>query len=341
MVMPHDRAAPVRFDAAAAPSRHSPEGNDSGPIALREVTTRRRLGGVKTRPSSSPHGDPSAAVPAVQQVVLVVLPIPGRFAPAAENSYRKAVMAMVQGDDVGALASFEAVVARDPTILSAHLLAATRPSIAAAAAIRHLEAIVESRHAMPDRFQAKYLAAGFAHLSVRLTDNLTVALPVDSFGATVLLAQLYQEAGRIKDAMRLVKRLHEANPTDPAIVLSLADVLLADNDLEGVVAVTDRIDNQDDKSVAMLHIRSVALFGLGRGDEALATFRVALAKTQRDPALLMAVRYDRALVLRRLGKKAAARRDLQRLAALDGGYRDVGELLTPATRPLFVRRASR
>jgi tetratricopeptide (TPR) repeat protein len=263
--------------------------------------------------------------PGVQQVVL---PTPGWLASGAEKAYHRGIVAALQGDDPAALAKFETVVSQDPAIVSAHLLAATRASVDDAAAVRHLEAVMESPVGMPDRLQAKYLPSEVVRFTARITDNLAVVLPVDGMGATLLLAEFYQLTGRLEEAIGLVQQVYDENPTDPAIVLSLADLLLADQDLEGVVVVTERIDNEDDLSVATLHIRAVALFGLGRADAALEAFRNALAKTsKRDPELLLAVRYDRALILRELGQEAAARKDLERILATDGGYRDVRELL--------------
>ena len=63
-------------------------------------------------------------------------------------------------------------------------------------------------------------------------------------------------------------------------------------------------------------------------------FRDALRKTvHRDPGLLKAVRYDRALAFEQLGQRARATADLERLYAADPGYEDVRARLSALGRP--------
>ena len=64
---------------------------------------------------------------------------------------------------------------------------------------------------------------------------------------------------------------------------------------------------------------------------AIDAFRAALAKTaNRSTALLMDVRYDRALAYEAIGQKAKARADFERLYAADPSYRDVRDRLAPS-----------
>jgi tetratricopeptide (TPR) repeat protein len=163
---------------------------------------------------------------------------------------------------------------------------------------------------------------------VKITELISARVPVDLTGATLVLAEAYQLAGRLDEAIGLVHQLHEANPTDPAIRLSLADLLLADSDFDGVVEVTAGAKNEDDLTLALVHMRAAALVALGLHAAAFDAFKEALAKTaKRDPELLATVRYDRALSYERAGQKAKARADFERLYANDPAYRDVRERL--------------
>jgi tetratricopeptide (TPR) repeat protein len=261
------------------------------------------------------------------------LPKPGLFASRLEKRYHEGVHALIQGDTSSALDAFGAVLAMDPEVPSAHLfsaLAVGRTSGPEAMQIGHLEAAVASRVEMPDRLQAKYLPPGRVHmgLTLKITDMVSAQAPFDLIGATLMLAEHYQRVGRLDEAIGLVQRLHAANPADTCIMLALADLLFADKDYEAVVELTRNASNDNDRGVALLHLRGRALLALRRHHAAVASLRDALAKTaNRDPELLKAVRYDRALAYEGVGDESRARKDLGRVFTMDPNYADVRERL--------------
>jgi tetratricopeptide (TPR) repeat protein len=196
--------------------------------------------------------------------------------------------------------------------------------------IEHLEAVVSSADPVPDRLQQKYLPAGFVtlSLSVGITDVISGDAPFDSVGATLMLAELYQKAGRLEEAIGLIQQLHDADPSNLVVRLSLADLYFADLDHEGVLDAAATATNDSDIGVALLHMRAAALTDLGHMDGALASFGEALAKTaKRDPDLLKVVRYDRAFAYEKAGQPKKARADLERLFAADPSYLDVRDRL--------------
>lgn len=122
----------------------------------------------------------------------------------------------------------------------------------------------------------------------------------------------------------MVQQLHAAEPDDRVVRLSLADLLFAEGDFEGVVEVAAPAQNLDDVSLATIHLRAQALLELDHRIAGFETYRLALARTSgRSPALLQAVRYDRAVAYEETGQSAKAKGDLERLFALDPTYRDV------------------
>jgi tetratricopeptide (TPR) repeat protein len=254
------------------------------------------------------------------------------LAGTAEKRYYEGLVAYLTNDKRRAFAAFEAAVAADPRAVSAHLLAALSsvedndtPIV-----IRHLEALVTSTDPFPDRLMAKFLAPDRAQLaiSVKITELIQATVPFDLTGASLLLAEAYQLAEKLEEAIGLVQQLHDADPTNLAIRLSLSDLLLADGDFEGVVEIASGVTNEDDLSVALIHMRAAALVGLGHQTAAMDAFKDALAKTaNRDTELLSTVRYDRALALEQAGQKAKARADFERLYAADPNYRDVRDRL--------------
>jgi tetratricopeptide (TPR) repeat protein len=260
---------------------------------------------------------------------------PGLFASATDKRWFDGLIAYSQGDLTKSLATFEAVAAADPSAVSAHFLAGVSALMLdmAPKAVSHLESVVESDQPLPDRYMAKMLpsTAGL-HLEVKITENITAALPYDGRGASLALAELYQSAGRLEEAIGIVQQVSEAAPDDPFVALSLADLLYADGDLDGVVETTEGAANDSDLGVALLHLRAASLFGLGHQVGAFDTFKAALAKTAgRDPELLKLVRYDRAVAYDVAGEKKKARADLEKLYAADHAYRDVAELLASET----------
>jgi tetratricopeptide (TPR) repeat protein len=260
-----------------------------------------------------------------------VIPKPGLFASGPEKAYHSGVLAYLGSNHEAALADFERVTAADPSAASAHLFAGSlcnalgyRPR-----AIAHFEAVVSGPHAIPDRYQAKYLADPrlALHMSITTTDSITATPPFDALGAALALADVYKSAGKLEEAIGLIQQLEEASP-DPLVRLTLCDLLFADKDYEGVVEASVGVANASDIDVETLHLRAAALVSLGHNTAAMDSFRDALAKTaNRDPGLLNAVRYDRALAFEQAGQQAKAKADLERIYAADPKFSDVRDRL--------------
>jgi len=281
-------------------------------------------------------GAPGSA--AVRPTVAWTPPKPGWFAGSAEKRYHEGVLALLGEEHPAALAAFEGCLAEDPDAVSAHFFAALageKAGVGNARIVAHLEAVVASDVELPDALQHKYLPPAIVGLSVRsdITDHVAAELPFTSLGATLVLAEAYQQAGRLSDAIGLVVQLHAQDPENPVIGLSLADLLFSDGDYEGVIEASAAATNDSDFGAALLHLRAAALLESGMPDGALEAFREALAKTVgRDPGLLKAVRYDRALAYEHAGQHARARADLERLFAVDPNYEDVRARLTASNR---------
>ncbi len=284
---------------------------------------------TRARPASS--GRRPQSIPASEATNL--LPKPGWLSGAGEKRYYEGVQAYLKSDYASALAAFAACLVAEPKAASAHLFAALcvgkldGPDVEQ---IQHLEAVVGGSDPIPDRLQTKYLPPGFVELTltVKITDMIWGQAPVGSVGATLMLAELYQAGGRLEEALGLIQQLHEAEPADTTIRLSLADLYFADQDFEGVLDAASSAINDSDTGVALLHLRAAALVQLGHMDGALDAFRQALAKTSnRDPDLLKVVRYDRALAYEAAGQPRKARIDLEKIMATDPSYLDVRERL--------------
>jgi tetratricopeptide (TPR) repeat protein len=252
------------------------------------------------------------------------------FAGKDEKAYYQGIQAYVTGDMAGALEAFEACRMAAPDAPSSALFAAVCSSSLGQRAreIFYLEQVVQNSNALPDRLQAKYLPPSASlTLQLKLTDMITAVAPFDSTGACLALAERYQEAGRLEEAIGLIQQLYEANPSNPEIALSLADLLLADKDYEGVLEVVKGATNDSDLGAAMLHIRGTALLSLGMENAAIDSYKDALAKPSRDKELLKAIRYDRGVAYAAVGQAGRARQDFEKVYAQDPAYLDVKQRL--------------
>lgn len=272
---------------------------------------------------------PVPTAPAVAPASLV--PKPGLFASGTEKAYHRGVLAYFAGDKAATLAAFEEALAHDSSVTSAHLFAGVAASNLDdnRRAAAHLEAVVAAPAGLPDRLQAHYLPERIFSitLAVRITESITAQPPISELAAALMLAEVYQEQGRLEEAIGVVHQIHEALP-NPLVRLSLCDLLLADKDYAGVVETAAGVANESDVEMEILHIRAAAQVALDQRTGALDSFKGALAKTAgRDPGLLLAVRYDRALALEQFGQHARSRADLERIFAANPAYEDVAARL--------------
>ncbi len=260
-----------------------------------------------------------------------VIPKPGFLASGAERAYYGGLRAYFGGDHAATLDAFEKVLASDPSITSAHLFAGVAASAIgdSARSIAHLEAVVASPHGLPDRLETKYLPDSSLSptLDVRITQSITGTAPFGGLAAALALAEAYQSAGRLEEAIGLIQQVHENLP-NPLVRLSLCDLLYADGDHEAVIETSAGVTNDSEVDVETMHLRGAAFVATDHASAALETFTAALAKTtNREAGLLNAIRYDRALVLEQLGLLKRARADLERVYAADPTYEDVKERL--------------
>jgi len=263
------------------------------------------------------------------------IPKPGLFASGADRAYHAGLLSYLGNDSAAALVSFEKVVASDPAAMSAHLFAGVAASAIGDAqrSIAHLEAVVGSPTGLPDRYQAKFMPVSVFNLSlgVRITDSIMAKPDFGNLAAVLALAEAYHAAGRLEDAIGLVQQIHEIQPNDELVRLSLCDLLFADGDHEAVIEMSTGVTNDSDADVETMHLRGAAFVATGLTRAALDAFTAALAKTaNRDAGLLNTVRYDRALLLGQLGQSKRARDDLERIYAADPTFEDVKDrLATP------------
>jgi len=170
-----------------------------------------------------------------------------------------------------------------------------------------------------------------ATLSLAITEEYTVHLNPSLRGVLLALTEVYQLLDNRDKAITCLKRLKRLEPDDIVVKLSLAEILVEGGDsksFQEVVQLTQDIENSSPLHTALLLYKARALKGLGLFDAARDAFTPLLRrKKDRPDDLLLAIRYERALVYEALGQKTRARKDLEKIYAKAPDYEDVTALL--------------
>lgn len=191
-----------------------------------------------------------------------------------------------------------------------------------------LRSVVASDAPLPDRLMRRHLSA--ATLEVHLTPRITAHTGMDRGGVALLLAEILQHAGQPQEATALLETFG-ARTNSAALALCLADHYLMDDAWSDVERVTDAFaTNVDDLSLQILILRARAQREQGEFIPTLTTLREALRFKKRNASLLNQARYERALMYEAEGKRALARKDLERIFDHEPGFRDVAQRLEAA-----------
>ena len=204
-----------------------------------------------------------------------------------------------------------------------------------AAATRHFDDAWRRRATLGAMFETYGVSAV---LDLAVTGSVRARVDPDERGLLLVRAELAQSAGDEAAALRLVRRLHELEPGDPVVALSLAELLVADlvapmaadprhplrvrlsraqrAACEEVVALTAGIQNESAVHAARLYHGAIALAALGLHVAARDRLTLVLRRRKDRPdELLREARFLRAMVYDVLGRARQARGDLERIYA--------------------------
>lgn len=249
------------------------------------------------------------------------------FTPADERALVDGLKALNAGDEGAALAEFEQAPSLPDAAWMAGMLRLRREEFAPAR--RHLEAALGDL----DRLGSLLEKYGIvAQVTFPVTPEVDAHARPRERGTRLALVEIAQLNGDRTAAMRHIERLLAIEPGDPVVLLSFAELTLdGDADraqLERVVALSAGIANETPVETALLLYRGRALAQLGLTDAAIGVFTLALRRRKdRADSLLCQLRYERAVLYDQVGRKAQARRELERVYAEDPGFEDVRERL--------------
>lgn len=172
-----------------------------------------------------------------------------------------------------------------------------------------------------DQFMVKYVRS--LRMTLDVAEGITASLTMDRDALGLSLAELRQEDGDLQGAVDLVEQVE---PSTVAAV-SLAELYAQQQRWTEIVALTDHVANDDEFATFLLIQRGIALRELGHYTASREAFKTALAPRSRPAGLRHLALVERSETYRSEGKKAMARKDLERVLAEDSTYPDLHQRL--------------
>lgn len=171
-----------------------------------------------------------------------------------------------------------------------------------------------------DTFLATYAETS---VGMNLTPVLSVTLPLDRDALGLALAEEYQERGDLAAAVDVVEQV---TPSTFAAV-SLAELYAQQGRWDAIVALTESVGNEDDFATFLLIQRGVAFREQGYYSASRESFKMALAPRSRTAELRHIALIERSRTYAVEGKRAMARKDLERVLAEDSNRPGIRELI--------------
>ncbi len=138
-----------------------------------------------------------------------------------------------------------------------------------------------------------------------------------------IYAEILQEAKKYNEALAV---LHQMRP-DQLVAISIADIELTKGEFDSAIETTEDIENEDDATAMLLILRGVAFREKNLNDASIECFKRALAFKKRAEQLRHRAYFERAETYIRMGKKAMAIKDLERILVDDPEYPLIQEKL--------------
>ena len=139
----------------------------------------------------------------------------------------------------------------------------------------------------------------------------------------LIYAEILQVQGNYAKALEVV----EAVDSDQMTAISVADLELALLKFDDAIATTEDIENEDDATATLLIFRGIAFREKGFLDASLECFKLALAKRSRTEVILNRGLWERSFTYERMGKKALAKKDLEKIMSREPSYDGLNERL--------------
>jgi tetratricopeptide (TPR) repeat protein len=150
----------------------------------------------------------------------------------------------------------------------------------------------------------------------------------------LLLAEVFQSNGQTADALKTLEMALPVKPDpqgDPVVLAAFGELALQAQDkdaIERFLQLSAPLPNESPVHTVVLYYRAQALVDWGLHHAALEVLTPALRRTKdRNPELMLNLRYLRAQSYQALGRHALARKDFERIFAQDPSFEGVAAAL--------------
>jgi len=170
-------------------------------------------------------------------------------------------------------------------------------------------------------FNDKYVRKYFQGITpqVPITNGISTSSIYNDQTLGHILVELLQHMKKVDEALVILEEMIPNQLT----AISMADLELQQKDYDGALETTEDIENEDDATGMLLVLRGVAFREQNMHDAALECFKRVIIKRSRSEGLLHRAHFERAETYARMGKKAMAVKDLEKILVDDLDYPQV------------------
>ena len=172
-----------------------------------------------------------------------------------------------------------------------------------------------------DRIVRKYFAGITPQVSVSPGISTQEIYNIQTF--SFIYVELLQHREKFAEALEIIESMDANQYT----AISVADIEITMKDFDSAIETTEDIENEDDATAMLLILRGIAFREKEMYDGALECFKRALAKKDRSEVMKHRALFERAENYTRMGKKAMAIKDLEKILVDDSDYPAVEEKL--------------
>jgi len=247
--------------------------------------------------------------------------------PADEKSFVEGCKALLQNDLQAAHAHFARSGSADACFMAGVI--ALKLDMTADAEQR-LQAALQRKESLGALLNKYGIEAG---ANIPITDEISAFVQADAKGALLVLTEVYQEQKNFDAALNCLFELRKFDPEDILVKLSLIEIYYEtfESDksrLQSILNLSNGVENLSPVHTAILLYRASALRVLGLNEAARDILTGALRKRKdRSEDLLNAIQYERALAYENLGKPQLARKDFEKIFAVNPEFEDVAKRL--------------
>lgn len=243
--------------------------------------------------------------------------------PPDEKQFVDGIRALNDGDTAAALTALETAAEHPDAAWMAGMLRLKQEQFNEAKT--HFHSALAGLDTLGALFEKYGIAAQCA---LPITEEIVAHVLPRERGTLLALVEIAQHEGDNVVAMRHIERLLELDPDDPIVLLSFAELAQdQSNDravMDRVVRLTASVENSTPVDTAILLYRARALVAMAMPAAAVDVLSLANRRRKDRPQdLLLQIRYERAVLYEKLGRRAQAKQEFDRIYAVDPDFKDL------------------